>query len=242
MNIHVEVAEEKMHEIWNSRFSYKSTPTRTTFSPSLLFLLPHMSPTLHPTASAVRSPCPWPHNTILSHHQEPLSVPPVESLRPPGCPPCQCGAEAHLLSNNTCVSTRPSIPSPPGHMGQPLKLLCSRISNCKQGKHPCAPGFPSCHTSCCPFPLRVTAKEGQDVLLHHSSSYLLSCLLCLPEVFMGREESSLKSGVSKLAQGGPNPGPALLFYGPRDKDYFFLNLFLMVEENQKQIWWHTKII
>lgn len=43
MSIHVEVAEEKMHEIWNSRFSYKSPPTRTTFSPSLLFLLPHVT-------------------------------------------------------------------------------------------------------------------------------------------------------------------------------------------------------
>lgn len=185
---------------------------------------PSLPPAPYVTHSAPRCLCPWPHNSTPRLHQEPLSVPPVGSLRPPGCPPCQCGAEAHLLSNNACVSTRPSVPSPPVHMGQPLQLLCSRISNCKQGKHPCAPGFPSCHTLCCPFPLRVTPKESQDALLHHSSSYLLSCLLCLPEVFMGRE-SSLKSGVSKLAQGGPNPGPALLFYGPRDKRLFFLIFF-----------------
>ena len=147
-------------------------------------------------------------------------------------PPCQCGAETgspvgratHLLPNNACLSTQPSTPSPPVHVGRPLKLLCSRTSNCKQGKHPRAFGFPSYQTLCCPFPLRVTPKEGQDVLLHHSSSCFLSCLLCLPQVFMGRQ-SSLKSGVSKLAQGGPNPGPALLFYGPRDKEYFFKIFF-----------------
>lgn len=183
---------------------------------SLLLLL-QMSPTLHPDCLCCEVTLPLattPYRVTTNSH---FLCPPVESPYDQLAPLCQREAEqAHTWEAQPSSSPEsppfllhqtPPLPTSAGGSLQHccvLELLTASRAN--------APLLPASLPLCCPILLQATPKECRDSLLHHLNGYFLSCLLCLPEVFAGRE-SSFKSGARELAQRGPNPGLALFFYG-----------------------------